>query len=309
MRDEKVAINNTADIVKFADKFDTAKFTPVFWGDNKAKTDNYQGVYNIEGKALAMIASKAYTIIQHKDVLRSLGESLKEKNLQVSGVIRNYGNVIVGGLVFGNLGQSIKDDSKQGVKLGIRFTNSYNRVTAFRLEMYGFRMVCQNGMILGKAMNNVVQATFHMGKEKSLEHLKKISTKFIDDAIESSTQLQTYVSECMKDSVAWTQLGKLLEKIFVSQVHRENIAKLFGISIIEVTDKKTKKVHYNYVLEKNGVKNLTRWQLYNAITQYASHHKKKSGKGFSLAMEEVIQTSAQEVLTTKFEDLLTVETQ
>lgn len=305
----RVPINTTADLTKFADRFDNAKFVPVFWGEHKTKTDRYQGVYNIEGKRLAMIASQAYQIIQHKDVIRALAETLKEKNLQVSGVIRNDRDIICGGLVFGNIGAPIKDDSKQGIQIGIRFTNSYNRVTAFRLELYGFRKVCQNGMILGTAMNNIVQTTFHMGKEKSMEHLKKIAVKFIDDAINSSSQLQAYVNECMKDSIVWTQLGKVLEAIFVSQVHRENIAKIFGISIIEVTDKKTKKVSYSYVLEKEGKKNLTRWQLYNAITQYASHHKKKSGKGFSLAMEEVIQNTAQKVLTEKFEKLLTVEVQ
>jgi hypothetical protein len=301
MRDygTKIPISTTADIRNVATDFDVCGEAPVFWSDDRTQTDEYKAIVNETRGELAMIASDSYAIIQHQDVLNAIHDELRHKNIDVSGTIRNMGNVFCADLIFGSKNAPVKDEAT-GIKVGMRVMNSYNRKTAFRIECFGFRAICSNGMVLGKVLY-ANEITFHSGREKSMEEIRKKVSDFIANSVSNSQTLQTYVNASMKDSIAWTELGKLLEKLFIDKKHRVAIAKKFGISIIEIEDKRTKKVKYEYVLETDGTKKINRWTLYNSMTEYATHNK------FTLGVETKIQNAAQEVLRNKYEDLITVE--
>lgn len=294
---QSFAISTTSDLLNTLGQFDQAVEVPIFYGNTQEKTSDYKGIFNVGKNELAQVASKHYQIIQHQDVLRAIGQKLTEKNLDVSGVAWNFGNQIRTDLVFQNGKVPIKDDAK-GIRLGIRAINSYNKSTSFRLEMFGYRMICQNGMVLGQALNNIREVTFHMGAEKNMAYISSVVERFIDQVIASSEALQRYVNESIADSVAWDNIGKILEKYLQHNKHREAICQQLGISVIEVYDKKTKKRSFSYVLEKEGKENVTRWDFYNAITNYATHNP------LGLSVENNLQDIAQKVLKRPFEDLL-----
>lgn len=302
MENTKHTVNTSADLVGISAQLNSATTKPIFYGDDKQETSDYKGVYNNELGKLAQVVSKHYQIIQHQDAVRAIGEVLSEAGIQTTGFVRNFGNQIQGNLVFDNKGEAVKDP-ESGIKLGIRFLNSYNKSTSFRLELYGYRMICQNGMALGQAMKQVREVTFHMGEEKTLPKLKEIVQRFVKNMADNVSSLQQYIDECLVDTAEWKNIGKLLEKLFQHRKHRDKIGELLGISFIEVEDKKTKKKTYNYVLEKEGKAKITRWDLYNAITDYASHN------DLGLSVENRLQDTAQRVLRKPYEQLLEVEEQ
>jgi len=57
------------------------------------------------------------------------------------------------------------------------------------------------------------------------------------------------------------------------------------------------------VLEKDGKKMVNRWDMYNALTNYASHNK------LSFGTENFIQEIAQKTLKNSFDSLKVVEEQ
>jgi len=292
----KYEITNTNDLNNVY--FDTAVSVPVFVGDDKVHTDKYIGVFNQNKNSLAQIASNKYSIIQHNEVLKAVTEVLNEHNLNVSGRVDDFGNKIRADLVFMN-DTPIKDDAT-GVKIGMRVLNSYDRTTSFRLEMYGFRLVCQNGMSFGSVMNNVKEVAFHMGKEYTLQRIKLITSQFIRNAIASSDALQNVINNSIADSVSYQDAMKTLEKCLKQKNHREKICEKLGIDVIEVYDKEKKKRTFTY-MPKDDRTTMSRWDLYNAITDYATHTE------FSYNLEKNLQNSAQEILKKSFEKLLEVE--
>jgi hypothetical protein len=77
------------------------------------------------------------------------------------------------------INQALQIDAT-GIQIGIRGVNSYNKQTSFRLEMFGFRRVCQNGMSFGAKSFGVVENTIHYGsKEKNLQAISRITEGFI----------------------------------------------------------------------------------------------------------------------------------
>lgn len=230
--------------------FDQAVETKLFFGSegNPQSMDRWKGVFNMGTGQVAQVVSKGYQIIQHNDVVQSVVESLGNLNIQVDGLVRNQRDRVKLDLVFQNQGVPIKDDAT-GCKLGIRAVNSYDKSSSFRLEMFAYRMICSNGMALGNMMG-VREVTFHVGEKKPLEKIKEITERFVKEVINSSEKLQEYVSFAMEDSIEWDLTKKLITKLMGgTQCHIKAIEE----RLEEVKD------------------NLTRWDVYNAMTEYLTH--------------------------------------
>lgn len=298
----KVGITTTNQIMGVSSQFNTASPVPIYTidGDRSVHLPDFIGVKNDQSGQVVQVASDHYQIIQHRDVLNAIGEVLMERGINVYGNIHNFGDMFRADLVFATgTGTKVRDDAK-GVYLGFRAINSYNRSTAFRLEMYGFRAICSNGMALGKALHNIREVTFHMGAEKNYAHIREITSTFIDTVIASSKKLQELVDDSISDTIVWDRVGPILEKYLKHNKHRETILKLLGIATIDVYDKKTKVRKFTYVLDDQKVKKMTRWDIYNALTNYASHNE------LGLSVENTVQEVAQKILSTPVIELAPV---
>jgi len=246
---EKQVIENLSGMANMLTSLDTASEVPVGFelGNGWSKTEDYKGVWNVSQGHLSSIVSKRYSIIQHEDVMRAVTEKLGELGIQVSGLFKNYNDIIQADLVFTNKGVPIKDDAK-GIQLGIRVMNSYNKKCSFRLEMFGYRLICSNGMALGKTLG-VRETVFHTGSKKSYELICKITNEFVNEVINSSKTLQKYVDEMMADTMGYENAKKILFHIIKRKKHYKAIMEIFG--------------------EK---KKVSRWDIYNAITSYFTHN-------------------------------------
>lgn len=248
--------------------------------NNNEDITNYKGIYNQSQGRLANVVSKNYQIIQHQDVVDSLRETLQRLNLNIKGQIKHYKDTMDIRVVFKDRNDLIiKDDTHNGIMLGIRVLNSYDKQTSFRLEMFGVRMFCDNGMILGKAINNVRSVTVHLGEIKTKDIIARTTEKFVAEMINSSQKLQRYVSESMEDSVEWDLMLKLLEKLVLTEKHRKALIDQLG--------------------EKYLTRNISRWDLYNAFTTYTTHNEQ-----LSPYVETNLQNIAQDVLTISYKELI-----
>lgn len=303
MMKETIKITNLNGMATIVGSFDQAVEADLFYGNNikPQKLNTHKLVFNQTKGTPANVVSKYYQIIQHNEVMRAVTESLGEKGLDVSGIINNYGNFFQADLRFTNQGTPIKDDA-QGLQIGMRVVNSYNKSTSFRLELFAYRLICNNGMALGSAMNNVKECVFHMGQEKTFEILKETVDTFIENVIESSSVLQNMINISREDNIKWDLVPEILNKYIKVKKHRSKIFEKLGIAVIEVEDTKTKKKSEQYILDNQENLLVNRWDLYNHVTDYASH---TENLGFTV--EKSLQDTAQKVLTKQFEELATVE--
>lgn len=248
--------------------------------NNNEDIKDYKGIYNQSQGRLANVVSKNYQIIQHQDVVDSLRETLQRLNLNIKGKINFYKDTMDIRVVFKDRNDLIiRDDTNEGIMLGIRVLNSYDKQTSFRLEMFGVRLYCDNGMILGKAINDIRSVTVHLGEEKTKDIIARTTEKFVAEMINSSEKLQKYVSESMADSIEWDLMLKLLEKLVITEKHRKALIEQLG--------------------ENYQSRNISRWDLYNAFTTYTTHNEQ-----LSPYVENNLQAIAQDVLTIQYKELI-----
>jgi len=245
---ERIEIKELNDLACQIGRFDTAAPAPLFYGNavSPLPLTGWKGVYNMATGKMAAVVSEGYQEIQHNDVCSAVVQTLGRLNLDVQGRVNDYHDKVVMDLVFQKDGLAITDDA-QGIMLGLRVINSYNKSSSFRLEMFGFRKICQNGMTFGAKSFGVVETTIHYGsKEKNLEAISRITETFISKVINSSEIMQKYVNEMIGDSLEYDMAKRIL-------------AQMVG------------KKHYEGILS-NLATCKTRWELYNALTAYATHN-------------------------------------
>lgn len=275
---ETFKLDTTNDLEVIGARVDEAKETEIFFKDSNNKivqTLEHRGIWNTTQDKLSAIASSRYAIIQHRDIIDSVQNTLRNLNIDVKGMVRQIDNRIIGDLVFKDDKQLLlSDDSEKGIEIGFRFQNSYDKSSSFSMELYGYRLVCMNGMVLGKAIQELRLNMPHVGKDKAIEEISKEIEKFVNQSISSSKILQKYINDSIADSFEWKSTEKLLENLLKRKKHRAGIQE---------------------ILEKNNTKGkpITRWDFYNAFTEYATHSTQITPK-----IETMIQTKSQKILTT-----------
>lgn len=268
-------IKNTSEVLSKTRGLSEAVSMPVYvhTGMGPQEIKDKQAIWNMETNTVSSVTSNRYQIIQHRDVFGAVHDALSELGIEVAGRLDNHYHFVKADLVFQNQGVPVRDDA-DGIQLGIRVMNSYNLKSAFRLEMFGFRTVCQNGMSMGHTME-VREIVFHTGEEKTHEKLLEITRKFIKNVIDSNLTLQKYVDTMIKDTMEWS----IIEKIIPGLIKR--------------------KKHLKQVLTRlEPGKTVSRWDLYNAITNYISH-----GESLTDSAIRHLEQRSKMVLTTPLKHL------
>jgi hypothetical protein len=225
-------------------------------------------IYNIDTEDIASVNSSDYTLVQHRPITDAYTEILQAFNLDAFGTVHNYGDRMYIETAFG------KRDIVDGVKLGVRIKNSYDTMSSFALQAFGYRTACSNGMFLGQVMKKDVSVSMkHIGDI----NVKETITSFIRDLISSENQLQEYISIAMKDSIEWSVVSNFLDGLL-------NKKQAF-IMKLAIDDK----------LKGSPV---TRWQLYNAFTWFATHQL------ISDLAQDKMQSIAQKVLMNPIEVMI-----
>jgi len=269
--DKKMDMN---ELSQKAFQFDRAESRDVFVGDNENAEKNYQAVYNIDKNEVACISSDRYNVVQHKHLVDSVREAISNLNIKATATVRNDGNRIFVDLSF--------PDSKLYVAKGeeffsgIRIINSYDKTTGVMILPFLKRLICSNGMVV-----NVGWV-----KEFNVSHSNKLAKDFevsvdqmIKSMVEKNDKFKAMVNNCIGDSIEWEIMDSIINKL---------------------VDARSKHIEAIKSKLKSNCKGTipTRWDLYNAFTDYATH-----GQQLSPNIENWLQNKAQKVLITPLVEL------
>ena len=229
------------------------------------KADRYKGIWNLNKNSLSCISSRKYALIQHQDAINQFIETLNNLNITGNGIVRDFGDKVIVEFLFSD---KLIDDGEKGIRLGIRLINSYDMSHSLSGELYAYRLVCSNGMVLGRAIHGVKFSRWHSG----IIDIKEQMRRFIQLAIESDTSLQSLINEAMANSIEWELTKTIIQRIFRIEKYRKLILEQLEPLI-------------------TAGKTINRWELYNAVTYVASN-----GKELKQSVIDNLQRKAQSIL-------------
>jgi len=283
---------NLQAVQKETAKLDKAKMCNLKIDDGGAIKDikEYKGIYNVsKGKFCAAVVPY-YNLIQHKEYFDAFASALDRLDIKYTMVIKQSGNRAFADIEF--IDRNLKYDKlNEEFTTGIRLINSYDKSTGLHAMSRFTRLACTNGMILTRS-EKTISVKHHSKIAKEIEGFVE---KKINELISKYDDLREWVSTSMKDSVEWKVCCSIIEKLFKQLKHREEILKRLGISIVVVTDKKTKKKNVTYVLDnkKDEKKKFNRWDIYNAVTNYLTY-----GEQITPHIENLFHKQAEKLLVT-----------
>lgn len=248
-------------------------------GKNVARIiDNRFGIENIRTGEVVDFCSERYAILQHSDAVGMVTSSLRSFGIEARGNLLNYGNNIAVEILFDNVvmpsmevSQSMTiPDGANGIQLGIRFVNSFNKSTGFRGFGFGWRLACKNGMYLKTVLPEITFSVKHTGDVQ-----KRVAVQIKDailKLIKERGAVIAIVEEARKDIVNFADQKEMVATV-ASYVGSARQA--------------------NYILETTGSHlghDVSRWDLYNALTDYATHAQ------LSYPMQDRIARGAENML-------------
>jgi len=284
--------NNLVEVMDATSNLDVAEIVPLkmdFLGNLK-EVNNYRGVYNVTRDKFCAAVVPYYNLVQHKQYFDSFAQALDRLNMKFKMTIKTSGDRAFCDIEFDN--KNIKFDKlDEEFITGMRLVNSYDKSTGLHCMPRFTRLACTNGMILTRN-ENTVSIKHH---SKMIKELEKFIENKIHTMINEYSDLQTWVSESIKDSIEWNAACKIIEKLFKQPKHREEILKRLDIDMVIVEDKKSKKKSVTYVWndENKKKKKFNRWELYNAVTNYLTY-----GEHITPHIENLFHKRAEKLLVT-----------
>lgn len=256
---------------------------------SKRPVENFKGIYNVSRGKMCSAVVPHYNLVQHKDYFVNFAQALDRLNLKYKMTIAQQKGKAFADIDF--IGNNVKFDKlNEEFATGLRLVNSYDKTSGVAVIPKYTRLACTNGMILTR--HEKTMAIKH--HSKVVKELEAFIEKRLSEFIGNNDQLQKWVSESMGDSIEWKTVCLILEKLFKQPKHREEILKKLNISIISVTDDRTKKKRVSYVWDDDEKKKdkLTRWEVYNAITSYLTH-----GEHITPHIQNLFHRKAEKILT------------
>jgi len=260
--------------------FDRAtEISPLYYeGYNTAREEaemkdikGWKGILNIDKRKMSAIVSNRYNIVQHREVIEAVADAVMNLNISADARVRDNGDSIFVDLTFQQ--QKIKLREGEEFFVGLRLINSYNKTTGIVVAPRLLRCVCNNGMVV----NKIVPGYSVKHTKKLRENFEGIVEKLLKKMINSIDSFKTLVNDCIGDSIEWEMLDKILKDMSGAEKHYKAIKRLLPT-------------------------NPTRWDLYNAFTDYATH-----GEQIRPNVEQKLQVTSQQILTTPLRQLLPKE--
>jgi len=241
----------------------------------------HMGVWNVDKNELACLAPKSYTVIQHRHATECLIEAISSLNIKARAFLKRSRHGIQIDFDFPD-SQFELTEVGEGFTTGIRVVSDYSQVVGLMIAARVTRLACSNGMVI----NDIVKPTRIKYTEQLTLTVEGLIDKVIHDIINNDRKLADMVSVCMKDSVEWQAVKLLTKALFKKKKH-----------VGEILSR----------LKHDESDRVTRWDFYNAITNYAS-----SGMRLKPEIDAWLQNKAQKVIKTPFgqltEELVRVET-
>jgi hypothetical protein len=274
MADEKLSM---AELKNKAISLDRAEMWDLFGkkDDNNYFCKRHMLVMNIDKGEQACIAKKNYAVIQHKHASEAVIEAVTGLNLKAEAVLKTSRHGMQVDIDFPD---SHFDLTEVGEKFtsGIRLLNDYGQQAGLIISPMITRLACSNGMIV---VEIVKPRRIKFTEQLNIE-LEGVIDKIIKDIIASNDKLANVVSVCIKDSEEWNTLKLLLRYMFKQKKHIHEIMKRLPAN----------------------KERITRWELYNSITDYATH-----GTRLKPEVDAWLHNKANDIMNKSFDKLCELE--
>ena len=221
----------------------------IFDDGNFAKSNNYQAVVRTDTNEVLGIHGKGYNLLSNAEAFDAFDEALHESQLDLSGMtvkneIANYGAKSFRTYTFpAHTVQVGRIDDETQLKLQI--INSYDGSTSFSSRVGGFRLLCSNGMVIGKTFMHA-----------SIRHTKSLDIKAV------ISRLNETIAVYLENSHQWQQWSKQR----ISLYDLEGVIKHFA----DGNEKLEQGLIENYHSEAQYL-GQTKWSLFNAFTHWSTH--------------------------------------
>ena len=274
MTDEKMSL---AELGNKAIGFDRADMRDLYVKKDSEEylCKRHMGVWNIDKGVLACIAPKSYAVIQHRTATEAIIDAITSLNIKATAELKTDKHGIFIDFDFPDAQFELKNVGEKFTS-GIRIVNSYDMVAGLIISPRVTRLACTNGMII----TEVIKSQRIKFTEQLNITIEGIIDKIIKDIIANDEKLANVVSICMRDSIEWTTLKLLLRYMFTKKKH-------------------IKELRARLPQDKERP---TRWDLYNAVTHYATH-----GERLKPHVEAWLQNKAQKIMKTSFNELCEIE--
>lgn len=215
---------------------------------NSADVDGWKAIYNTTDGRIAAIVTDKYQLVQHRDFFSTALEAIKNLDLEVGHVSVkdarervDFEVVPVDAEIFGG----------ERIALGLRLSNSINASIGARVEAYGLRLVCTNGLIGRTVFGG--KSMIHVGENISVER--------VADGIEEVIPIAKANLNKVVLSASSAQVGnakEVLEEAGFGKIYQKEIIAGFYAGTI---DPET----------GEASRELTRWDLYCRATEVIDH--------------------------------------
>jgi hypothetical protein len=202
----------------------------------------YKAIVRQDNNSLISIVNKNYKLVPNAELIEQVMEQLERTDQNFS--IDNHHSFVTDKrmrlhITFPEL--LIKDDPDDGIALSLYLHNSYDRSEGVRMFWGGIRLICTNGMILGKLL-----AKFY-GK-----HTKGLRIEKLKESLESTYKMIPAIQQRIE----------VLDSLEVDKQLDTDCKEELG------------KTMYKHLLIENNVdslQQLNQLQLFHLVTNYISH--------------------------------------
>jgi hypothetical protein len=232
---------------------DTYNRLPLFAEDDFGRFGRFEsqrvhGIVNTSRRHVTMSCGPEYPVFGHREAYGLVVNELKGRHVTVHGRVETDGDRSFLTILFNDM-KVVKDD-RDGVELGISFSNPMDRKTSFKGNGYTWRQWCSNGAGMKSLLPRLEINERHTST--MLNSLPAVMRAFIGEAMNQTTMFQGLVTRAMEQKV-------------VFETHEQAEATI-ALEFEGVAEK-----HMKGVLDNLKSLQPTRWEMFNATTYYSSH--------------------------------------
>lgn len=218
------------------------------------------------GNVLGIVSDK-YELLEHKDVIESFRAALNGMDYQEKIQLDRNGGVMFAKYKL----NAVQVEVKKGDLVALQFIvkNSYDGTNALQIRLGAYRLVCSNGMVIGKDYFTYSQK--HIGKN--------IDIKALSDKI-------AMLSESFQGTLP------VMQEMSRREISDISIDAMFSIKTTKLPQYVVDLAREEYLKENDK----TVWGYYNSLTSIISHNLKKDGPEVCLRYGKIAWERAQWVL-------------
>ena len=174
--------------------FDNNEFAEVFeaplWAGASLtanRVPSHKAIVDSEGNPIAVVGNK-YKLVQNSDIVPQFEVALKQSGLDLSGIVRkvstshNGARTVVRYRLPAHTIQ-IGKASDDVVNLELSLLNSYDGTWSFRTMVGAFRMLCTNGMVIGKNFAHFYgKHTKNLDPQQAIMNVRHAAQTYLENA-------------------------------------------------------------------------------------------------------------------------------